>query len=131
MAQWRCPISGAVYSPVIAIMLHAYSLCVVMHQADLVILEEPEHLNWYHASARWSQLFNHVVGVIHTNYSAYARALPGGMINLAAVGLVSRAVCRLHCHKVWVCHLLGSGLWTCPEHKRSCSAGNGGHRVMF
>jgi hypothetical protein len=41
-----------------------------------------------------------VVGVLHTHYSGYAADLPGGFINKAAVGLVCRVVCRLHCHKV-------------------------------
>lgn len=47
-----------------------------------------------------SLLCSHVVGVLHTHYSGYAADLPGGPINKAAVGLVCRVVCRLHCHKV-------------------------------
>ena len=43
--------------------------------ADVCILEEPEHLNWYRAPgcSSWSGKFRHCVGVIHTNYKAYAR----------------------------------------------------------
>ncbi|WIA40367.1 hypothetical protein OEZ86_013731 [Tetradesmus obliquus] len=78
-------------------------------QVSLVLLEEPEHLNWYRAGSRWSNQFSHVVGVLHTHYSGYAADLPGGPINKAAVGLVCRVVCRLHCHKG--AYFLGKALW--------------------
>eukprot|EP00775_Hariotina_reticulata_P005176 gene5176-5414_t len=69
-------------------------------ESTVVLLEEPEHLNWYRCSGRWSSEYQHVVGVLHTDYSGYAADLPGWVINKAAVGLVCRVVCRLHCHKV-------------------------------
>jgi len=38
---------------------------------DVLILEEPEHLNWFHQGRRWPDLFRHVIGVVHTNYRVY------------------------------------------------------------
>lgn len=75
-------------------------LLLLLSQSTVVLLEEPEHLNWYRCSGRWSSEYQHVVGVLHTDYSGYAADLPGWLINKAAVGLVCRVVCRLHCHKV-------------------------------
>jgi len=42
---------------------------------DILILEEPEHLCWYHNGQRWPELFQHVIGVVHTNYRALIERL--------------------------------------------------------
>ncbi|KAH8058001.1 digalactosyldiacylglycerol synthase [Aureococcus anophagefferens] len=83
---------------------------------DVVVLEEPEHLNWYSfvdgdASAWRSQ--GHVVGVVHTHYVSYAateRACGGllGELVHPVVGpfkammalLMSRWMTNGHCHRV-------------------------------
>ncbi|KAL6780155.1 DGD1 [Auxenochlorella protothecoides x Auxenochlorella symbiontica] len=70
------------------------------HEADVAVLEEPEHLNWYHHGARWSDKFRHVVGVMHTNYLDYARREEHGWAKELVLKHVNRLVCRAHCHKV-------------------------------
>ena len=47
--------------------------CIPEAERDVVILEEPEHLNWYHHGRQWTDEFAHVVGVGHTNYAHYAQ----------------------------------------------------------
>jgi len=70
------------------------------HEADVAVLEEPEHLNWYHHGTRWTDKFNHVVGVMHTNYLDYARREDNGNVKEALLKHINAWVCRIHCHKV-------------------------------
>ena len=118
-------------------------------EADICILEEPEHLNWFrvpsvsvitHSSNNrctieerkvdsskavktkdttssyltadelhsdkeqlgWAHKFRHVVGILHTNYSAYMTQYSIGtsFITAPAIGMMSSIVVRAYCHKV-------------------------------
>merc|ERR1740130_2374752 len=41
-------------------------------EGDVIVLEEPEHITWFHTGKPWCEIFNFVVGVVHTNYWNYA-----------------------------------------------------------
>ena len=69
-------------------------------QADVAVLEEPEHLNWFHHGRCWTDKFNHVVGIVHTNYLDYARREEGGDIKEKLLKTINSWVCQAHCHKV-------------------------------
>ncbi|KAL5545718.1 hypothetical protein UlMin_005405 [Ulmus minor] len=68
--------------------------------ADIAILEEPEHLNWYHHGKRWTDKFNHVVGVVHTNYLEYIKREKNGALQAFLVKHINNWVTRAYCHKV-------------------------------
>jgi len=65
---------------------------------DLCVLEEPEHLNWYHGGGdNWRRRFKLVVGVVHTNYLQYAKMYQPE--NVAIVAFINRLVCRAYCDR--------------------------------
>ncbi|KAM5559327.1 digalactosyldiacylglycerol synthase 1, chloroplastic [Rosa sericea] len=68
--------------------------------ADIAILEEPEHLNWYHHGRRWTDKFNHVVGVVHTNYLEYIKREKNGALQAFFVKHINNWVTRAYCDKV-------------------------------
>ncbi|XP_042437361.1 digalactosyldiacylglycerol synthase 1, chloroplastic-like [Zingiber officinale] len=69
-------------------------------EVDIAILEEPEHLNWYHHGKRWTDKFNYVVGVVHTNYLEYIKREKNGAIQAFFVKHINNWVTRAYCHKV-------------------------------
>ena len=69
--------------------------------ADVVVLEEPEHLNWYRAPGDgWAKKFDYSVGIVHTNYVSYASSQYHGLWTAPAIALMSSAMIRAYCHKV-------------------------------
>ncbi|CAN6445192.1 unnamed protein product [Victoria cruziana] len=69
-------------------------------EADIAILEEPEHLNWYHHGKRWTDKFNYVVGVVHTNYLEYIKREKNGALQAFLVKHINNLVTRAYCNKV-------------------------------
>mmetsp|Transcript_39599 Transcript_39599/g.112294 ORF Transcript_39599/g.112294 Transcript_39599/m.112294 type:complete len:526 (+) Transcript_39599:789-2366(+) len=73
---------------------------VIPHDmADVAVLEEPEHLNWFNSGRRWIDTFCHVVGVCHTNYLEYARR-ESGEANARLLERINLWTVQMHCHKV-------------------------------
>jgi digalactosyldiacylglycerol synthase len=66
------------------------------------ILEEPEHVNFYRAPGRlsWRDRFSHVIGIVHTNYKAYAASHYSGLVTGPLVGAMSSLMVRAYCDKV-------------------------------
>jgi hypothetical protein len=80
-------------------------------EADICILEEPEHLNWFRVPdpdadavnfLGWAHKFKHVVGILHTNYAAYVKQYGMGtsLITAPALNALSSLVVRAYCHRV-------------------------------
>ncbi|RZS23971.1 hypothetical protein BHM03_00056987, partial [Ensete ventricosum] len=68
--------------------------------ADIAILEEPEHLTWYHHGRRWKTKFRKVIGVVHTNYLEYVKREKNGQIQAFLLKYVNSWVIQIYCHKV-------------------------------
>ncbi|CAM9638879.1 unnamed protein product, partial [Sphacelaria rigidula] len=78
------------------------TLLIPPEEADICILEEPEHLNWYRAPGRsWRRAFKHVVGIVHTNYLAYSSGYsvwaPVLTFMLRYMNII---MARAYCHKI-------------------------------
>ena len=84
----------------------------------MAVLEEPEHLTWFHHGQRWTDAFRHVVGVIHTNYVDYIRR-GGGRAASLSVTYLNRRVCCIHCHKVGDSRCVFHGQFLCSSPMRS------------
>jgi hypothetical protein len=111
---------SAVYHDLFGSIFATEDICSLIpdEEADVAILEEPEHLNWFRVpphieddvddSTReslelgWTAKFKHVVGILHTNYSAYMQQYGIGtsFIAASALGALSSVVVRAHCHRL-------------------------------
>lgn len=69
-------------------------------EADIAVLEEPEHLTWYHHGQRWKTKFRRVIGVVHTNYLEYVKREKNGYIQAFLLKYVNGWVINIYCHKV-------------------------------
>lgn len=74
--------------------------CIPDEVADIAVLEEPEHLNWYHHGRRWKNKFRRVIGIVHTNYLAYVRREKNGQVIACFLKCANTWVTRIYCHKV-------------------------------
>ena len=69
-------------------------------EADVAVLEEPEHLTWYHmVGPKWRTKFGLSVGVAHTNYSEYIRR-DRGEVTAAFVTFWNWLMVRANTHRV-------------------------------
>lgn len=69
-------------------------------EADIAVLEEPEHLTWYHHGKRWKTKFRLVVGVVHTNYLEYVKREKNGRLHAFFLEYMNSWVVDIYCHKV-------------------------------
>lgn len=69
-------------------------------KADIAVLEEPEHLTWYHHGRRWKTKFRKVIGVVHTNYLEYVKREKNGYISAFILKHINSWVTDIYCHKV-------------------------------
>ena len=95
-------------------------------EADVAILEEPEHLNWFRTpevevidessednrhqdqeqldkiQLGWAHKFRYVVGILHTNYNAYMKdyGMGASIIAAPAISMLSSIVVRAYCRQV-------------------------------
>lgn len=74
--------------------------CIPDEVADIAVLEEPEHLNWYHHGRRWKNKFRRVIGIVHTNYLAYVKREKNGQVIACFLKYANTWVTRIYCHKV-------------------------------
>jgi len=69
-------------------------------EADVAVLEEPEHLTWYYHGKRWTDKFQHVVGIVHTNYLEYVKREKNGAVQAFLLEHINNWMVRAYCNKV-------------------------------
>lgn len=91
-------------------------------EADIAVLEEPEHLTWFHHGQRWSSKFQHVVGVLHTNYRELTKRNAGwaGPPLCCLSHTINFLACAIHCHRIIK---LSDAVQSLPRQVTSCVHG--------
>ncbi|KAJ7533131.1 hypothetical protein O6H91_13G034600 [Diphasiastrum complanatum] len=69
-------------------------------EADIAVLEEPEHLTWYYHGKRWTDKFKDVIGVVHTNYLEYVKREKNGAVQAFLLEHVNNWMVKIYCNKV-------------------------------
>ncbi|KAI3681720.1 hypothetical protein L6452_36524 [Arctium lappa] len=69
-------------------------------ESDIAVLEEPEHLTWYHHGKRWKIKFRLVIGIVHTNYLEYVKREKNGRAYAFLLKYMNNWVVDIYCHKV-------------------------------
>ncbi|KAK3194855.1 hypothetical protein Dsin_026165 [Dipteronia sinensis] len=69
-------------------------------EADIAVLEEPEHLTWFHHGKRWKTKFRLVIGIVHTNYLEYVKREKNGRLQAFLLKYMNNWVVGIYCHKV-------------------------------
>ncbi|KAL8500088.1 hypothetical protein ACS0TY_019908 [Phlomoides rotata] len=69
-------------------------------EADIAVLEEPEHLTWYHHGKRWKLKFRLVIGIVHTNYIEYVKREKNGTLQAFLLKYMNNWVVDIYCHRV-------------------------------
>jgi hypothetical protein len=110
----------ATYNDLFGSIFAKVDICALIpdEEADVAILEEPEHLTWFRvppendetveagvqekAELGWAVKFNHVVGILHTNYSAYMDqyGMGASFIAASALSALSSMVVKAYCHRL-------------------------------
>lgn len=68
-------------------------------ESDIAVLEEPEHLTWYHHGKRWKIKFRLVIGIVHTNYLEYVKREKNGRAYAFLLKYMNNWVVDIYCHK--------------------------------
>nr|GFC90152.1 digalactosyldiacylglycerol synthase 2, chloroplastic [Tanacetum cinerariifolium] len=74
-------------------------------ESDIAVLEEPEHLTWYHHGKRWKIKFRYVVGIVHTNYLEYVKREKYGSAYAFLLKYMNNWVADIYCHKLHVVYV--------------------------
>ncbi|KAL3913783.1 MAG: hypothetical protein SGILL_006356 [Bacillariaceae sp.] len=119
---------SALYHDMFGSIFATVDICSIIpeDEADIAIMEEPEHLTWFRclppaeveepksteaekekemedkALIGWTAKFNYVVGILHTNYSAYMKqyGLGASLVTASALHGLSTLVVKAYTHRL-------------------------------